>query len=69
MNLKVDWKQSSTWRGVVMLISGILVGGLTIFGYTEQANQYGSILNVVLGLVSGGMTASGLIGVATSDKD
>lgn len=67
MNLKVNWRQSSTWRGLIMLVAGVLVGGLTFFGYTEQANQYESVLNIILGLVSGGMSGSGLIGVITND--
>ena len=66
--IKVDWSQPSTWRGIVMLASGIIVGGLTLFGYTEQANQANGILNTITGLISGGMVGSGAIGVLTNDK-
>jgi len=66
--IKIDWSQPSTWRGVVMLVAGIIVGGLTMLGYTEQANQASGLLNTVIGLISGAMTGSGAIGILTNDK-
>lgn len=68
MKIKIDWSQPSTWRGVIMLASGIIVGGLTLLGYTEQANQANSIMNAIIGMISGGMVGSGAIGVLTNDK-
>lgn len=68
MAIKVDWSQPSTWRGAIMLASGIIVGGLTLLGYTEQANQANSLLNTIIGLISGGMVGSGVIGVVANDK-
>ena len=50
MNIKVDWSQPSTWRGAVMLASGVIVGGLTLLGYTEQATQANNLLNTIIGL-------------------
>ena len=67
MKLSIDWSQPSTWRGATMLLSGVIVGGLTLLGYTDQANQLNSLLNTILGLISGGMTTSGLIGVFADD--
>lgn len=67
MNIKVDWSQPSTWRGAVMLASGVIVGGLTLLGYTEQATQANNLLNTIIGLISGAMVGSGTIGVLTKD--
>lgn len=68
MSIKIDMSQPSTWRGAIMLVSGVIVGGLTLLGYTEQATQANSILNTIIGLISGGMVGSGVIGVVVNDK-
>ena len=68
MSIKIDMSQPSTWRGVIMLVSGVIVGGLTLLGYTEQATQANHILNTIIGLISGGMVGSGVIGVVVNDK-
>lgn len=66
--MKINWQQPSTWRGAVMLASGVIVGGLTLLGYTEQANQANNLLNTIIGLISGAMVGSGSIGILTNDK-
>jgi hypothetical protein len=67
MQLKINWSQPSTWRGLAMLVSGVIVGGLTLFGYADEASQANGILQTLIGLMSGGMTTSGLIGVLSDD--
>jgi len=66
--MKINWQQPSTWRGAVMLASGVIVGGLTLLGYTEQATQANNLLNTIIGLISGAMVGSGSIGILTNDK-
>jgi len=66
--MKINWQQPSTWRGAVMLASGVIVGGLTVLGYTEQATQANNLLNTIIGLISGAMVGSGSIGILTNDK-
>jgi len=68
MMMKINWQQPSTWRGAVMLASGVIVGGLTLLGYTEQATQANNLLNTIIGLISGAMVGSGSIGILTNDK-
>lgn len=68
MQIKVNWSQPSTWRGLAMLLSGVIVGGLTLLGYADAATQANGILQTIIGLLSGGMTTSGLIGVLSDDS-
>ncbi len=68
MNIKINWSQPSTWRGAVMLVSGIITGGLTVLGYAEQATQANNLINTILGLISSAMVGTGTIGVFTNDK-
>ena len=51
-----------------MLASGVIVGGLILLGYTEQATQANNLLNTIIGLISGAMVSSGTIGVLTKDR-
>ena len=66
--MKINWQQPSTWRGAVMLASGVIVGGLTVLGYEEQATQANNLINTILGLISSAMVGSGSIGILTNDK-
>ncbi len=66
--MKINWQQPSTWRGAVMLASGVIVGGLTVLGYAEQATQANNLINTILGLISSAMVGSGSIGILTNDK-
>ncbi len=66
--MKINWQQPSTWRGAVMLASGVIVGGLTVLGYAEQATQANNLINTILGLISSAMVGSGSIGILTKDK-
>ena len=66
--MKINWQQPSTWRGAVMLASGVIVGGLTVLGYAEQATQANNLINTILGLISSAMVSSGTIGVLTKDR-
>ena len=66
--MKINWQQPSTWRGAVMLASGVIVGGLTVLGYAEQATQANNLINTILGLISSAMVGTGTIGVFTNDK-
>jgi len=68
MMMKINWQQPSTWRGAVMLASGVIVGGLTVLGYAEQATQANNLINTILGLISSAMVGTGTIGVFTNDK-
>lgn len=75
--ISVDFRERSTWRGIVMAVTGLLALGLISPIIVEMFNatttehlQFLGLKSTIIGAAIGltGQTASGLIGIVFSDK-
>ncbi len=75
--ISVDFRECSTWRGVVMAVTGLTALGLILpiiyymYGATTTEHlQFLALKSTTIGAAIGlaGSTISGLIGVIFSDK-
>lgn len=75
--ISVDFKERSTWRGVVMSVTGLFALSLTLPIIVEMFNatttehlQFLGLKSTIIGAAIGltGQTVSGLIGIIFNDK-
>lgn len=75
--VSIDFKERSTWRGIIMAITGLLALSLILPIIVEMFNatttehlQFLGLKSTIIGAAIGltGQTVSGLIGLIFSDK-
>lgn len=76
--ISIDIKERSTWRGIVMAITGLLALGFLLpiivemfDATTTEHLQFLGLKSTIIGAAIGltGQTVSGLIGLIFSDKE